>query len=53
MAGPGLAVVLSSALLALDAIFLFDRTGMLLTLLLAGVGLPALAIWNLYLRLSR
>lgn len=50
---PGLAVFVSGCLLLLDVTFFLDRAGMLLALLLLGIGVPALAIWSVRLRLSR
>lgn len=49
----GLAVFGSGCLLLLDVIFFFDRAGMLMALLLLGLGVPALAIWRVRLRLLR
>lgn len=48
---PVLAVLVSLGLLLLDVLIFVDRSGMLLALLFAGFGAPALAIWGVRQRL--
>ncbi|WP_095157022.1 hypothetical protein [Pseudomonas sp. Irchel 3E13] len=48
---PALAVLVSLGLLLLDVLIFLDRSGMLLALLFAGFGAPALAIWCVRQRL--
>ncbi|WP_175651567.1 hypothetical protein [Pseudomonas sp. Marseille-P9899] len=48
---PVLAVLVSFGLLLLDVLIFLDRSGMLLALLFAGFGAPALAIWCVRQRL--